>query len=60
EIEIVTAAGATKTEKIKIDKRTQNFSIPVGARPSEIRFDKDMKIPLKSIRTLPSTNSGGN
>jgi aminopeptidase N len=59
EIEIVTA-GATKTEKIKIDKRTQNFSIPVAARPSEIRFDKDMKIPLKSVKTLPLTNSGSN
>ncbi|HEX8369197.1 MAG TPA: M1 family metallopeptidase [Pyrinomonadaceae bacterium] len=59
EIEIVTA-GATKTEKIKIDKRTQNFSIPVNARPSEIRFDKDMKIPLKSVKTLPLTNSGSN
>jgi aminopeptidase N len=59
EIEIA-ANGATKTEKIKIDKRTQNFSIPVDARPGEIRFDKDLKIPLKSIRTLPLITSGNN
>jgi aminopeptidase N len=52
EIEIVTPGGA-KVEKIKIDKRTQTFSIPVERNPSEVRFDKNSKIPLKSIRTLP-------
>jgi aminopeptidase N len=52
EIEIVTASGA-KTEKIKIDKRTQNFSIPVDARPTAVNFDRNMKIPLKSIKTAP-------
>jgi aminopeptidase N len=56
DIEIVTAdgiTGGTKTEKIKIDKRTQTFSIPLDRNPSEVRFDKDSKIPLKSIRILP-------
>jgi aminopeptidase N len=49
EIEIVTPSG-TKIEKIKIDKRTQNFSIPLDENPTDIRFDRNVKIPLKSIR----------
>jgi aminopeptidase N len=52
EIEIVTAGG-TKTEKIRIDKRMQNFSIPVDGKPTEVNFDRNMKIPLKSIKDMP-------
>ncbi|MDQ3801857.1 MAG: M1 family metallopeptidase [Acidobacteriota bacterium] len=59
EIEIAAESGAPKTEKIRIDKRKQSFSIPMDAAPTEIRFDKDMKIPLKSVRILPLTNSKG-
>lgn len=53
EIEIVTPGGGTKVEKIKIDKRVQSFSIPLEENPTGINFDKDLKIPLKSIRTVP-------
>jgi aminopeptidase N len=57
EIEIVTAGGR-KIEKIKIDKRTQNFSIRLDANPTAVHFDKETKIPLKSVNVLPLATSG--
>jgi aminopeptidase N len=53
EVEIETAGGETKREKIRIDKRTQSFSIPVPARPTKINFDPDLKVPLKTVKVLP-------
>jgi aminopeptidase N len=52
EIEITTMHG-TKTEKIKIDKRKQEFSIPVDDKPTAVRYDEKTKIPLKSIKIFP-------
>jgi len=49
--------GETRIEKIKIDKKTQSFSLTVSAPPTEIRIDRDMKIPLKSVRIFPLTTS---
>jgi aminopeptidase N len=48
-VEIKTAKG-TKTEKIKIDKRTQVITIPTDGKPTKITFDKDEKIPLKQLK----------
>lgn len=53
EVEIVTAKGA-KTEKIQIDKRTQTFTLAVDAKPTQINFDKDEKILLKSVKLVPA------
>lgn len=52
EVEIKTAKG-TKTEKIKIEKRSQTFSIQTDGKPTKITFDKDEKIPLKFVKVSP-------
>jgi len=52
EIEITTAAG-TKIEMVEIKKRVENFSIKVEGKPTKIVFDKDEKIPLKSVKIQP-------
>ena len=49
DIEIKTASG-TQTERIEVKKRAENFMFKVSARPTKILFDKDEKIPLKSIK----------
>lgn len=49
DIEIKTAKG-TKTEKIKIDKRSQVISIQTDGKPTKVVFDKDEKIPLKMLK----------
>jgi aminopeptidase N len=49
EVEITTASG-TKTEKIEIKKRVENFSFKVNTKPTKIILDKDEKIPLKLVK----------
>ena len=49
EIEITTPSGAS-TEKILITKRVENFSIKLNEAPTNLVFDKDLKIPLKSVK----------
>ncbi len=49
DVEITTSAGK-QTEKILINKRTQNFTIPLKAKPQVLVFDKSYKIPLKDIK----------
>lgn len=49
EVEIKTASGV-KTEKIEIKNREQKFSIPLNEKPTAIIFDKNLKIPLKSVK----------
>lgn len=49
EVEITTAAGTTN-EKIEVKKRSENFSVKVDGKPSKVVFDKDEKIPLKSVK----------
>ena len=58
EIEITTANG-TKTERIEIRKREETFSLKIDGEPTNIRFDKDEKIPLKSIKIHPLTMAKG-
>lgn len=50
DVEITTTEGAT-TEKIQITKRIENFSLNVKRKPIKVVFDKDEKIPLKSLNT---------
>jgi aminopeptidase N len=52
EVEITTAKGK-KTERIEIKKRTEIFSLKVDDKPTKIVFDKDEKIPLKSVKIQP-------
>ncbi len=52
EIEITTASRV-KTEKLEIKKRVESFSINVDDKPTKIVFDKDEKIPLKSVKLQP-------
>ncbi len=59
EIEITTASGTT-TEKVEIKKRTENFSFKIDGIPSKIVFDKDEKIPLKSVKIQPLTIAKAN
>jgi len=51
EIEITTAKG-TKIEKLEIKKREEVFSLNVDGKPAKIVFDKEEKIPLKTVRIL--------
>ncbi len=55
EVEITTAKG-TETEKIEIKKRMETFSINTDGKPSKIVFDKDEKIPIKTIKTQSLTS----
>ena len=54
EIEIKTANG-TKIEKLEIKNRVENFSFKLSGKPSEIKLDKNEKIPLKTVRIQPLT-----
>ena len=49
----ISTAGGTKTEKIRIDKRKQEFSFQLDDQPTFISFDENLKIPLKSIKVSP-------
>ena len=49
EIEITTATGV-KIENLKITKREETFSIKSDEEPTKIVFDKNEKIPLKTIK----------
>lgn len=49
DVEIKTAKG-TKTEKIKIDKRTQVITVPTDGKPTKVTFDKDEKVPIKMLK----------
>lgn len=51
EIEITTAKG-TKIEKLEIKKREEVFSLNVDGKPAKIVFDKEEKIPLKTVKIL--------
>jgi len=52
EIEIKTTNG-TKTEKLEIKNRVENFSFKLNGKPTEIKLDKNEKIPLKTVRIQP-------
>ncbi len=52
EVEIKTAKE-TKVEKFEIKNRTQVFSIKLKNKPTEIIFDKNEKIPLKTVKINP-------
>jgi aminopeptidase N len=49
EIEIATPSG-TVNEKISITKRDETFTLNLPDAPARIAFDKDLKIPLKSLK----------
>lgn len=53
DVEIKTAKG-TKTEKIKIDKRSQTMNIQTDGKPTKITFDKEEKIPIKMLKVIVS------
>lgn len=55
-VEIKTARGV-KTEKLDIRKRTQIFSIKTDGSPTKLIFDKEEKLPLKTVKlgTLVTT-----
>ena len=48
EIGIKTGAS-TKTEKIRLEKRSQDVEIAVRAKPSKVTIDPSNKIPLKQV-----------
>ena len=56
EVEITTTGGVN-SEKIQIKNREEKFSIKLDGEPTKIVFDKDEKIPLKSIRLEPLKKS---
>jgi aminopeptidase N len=49
EVEFTTPSG-TKTEKIEIKKRVENFTFNVKEKPTKVILDKDEKIPIKSVK----------
>jgi aminopeptidase N len=46
----VTAAGRKTRETLDITRRVQTFTFNSNARPSDVKFDPQEKIPLKSVR----------
>ena len=52
DVEITTSNGK-KTERIEIKKRSETFSISLDGKPLEVFFDKNEKIPIKTIKLLP-------
>jgi aminopeptidase N len=52
EIEIKTKSG-TKTEKLGIKSRRQNFTFKTNGKPIGIKLDANDKIPLKTVRIQP-------
>ena len=55
-VDIKTAKGV-KTEKLDIGKRSQVFSFKTDGPPSHLTFDKEEKLPLKTLKlgTLVTT-----
>jgi len=49
DVEIITATG-TRTEKINVTKREETFSIKSDEAPIGVVFDKNLKVPLKTLR----------
>ncbi len=41
------------TEKIELRKRVETFRFKASSRPTKLVFDKDEKVPLKTIKILP-------
>lgn len=56
EIEITTEKGV-KTETIRVDKREQNFSFKTDGEPTNVILDKNLKIPLKTVKYKPVVES---
>ncbi|HEY0426624.1 MAG TPA: M1 family metallopeptidase [Pyrinomonadaceae bacterium] len=56
DVEVTTESGA-KTETIRINKREQVFSIKVDGQPKNLDFDKNLKIPLKTVKVKPLETS---
>jgi aminopeptidase N len=53
-LEISMRVGTSERKEIlDIDSRTRTFTFPVGARPTNLRVDPDMKIPIMRTRVLP-------
>jgi aminopeptidase N len=52
DLDIHTAKGV-KTESLNVTKRTQMFSFKVDGKPTQLEIDKDMKIPLKTVKIDP-------
>ncbi len=52
DLEIKTLRGDV-TEKIELTKRVATFRLKVPARPTQVIFDKDDKIPIKSLKVHP-------
>lgn len=44
ELEIKDRAKSSRTEKLKITSKSQNFSLPAGARPAEIKLDPHISL----------------
>ena len=56
----ITTANATKTEKIEIKKREETFTFKVDDAPTNIVFDKDEKISLKTLKIQDLAIARGN
>lgn len=52
----ISTVGGTQTEKIEIEKRSENFAFKINGKPTKIIFDKEQKIPLKSVKLQPVGN----
>ncbi len=52
EIQLEFGRSVVKKEVV-LDKRTQSFSFETDGRPTRVKFDKDLKLPLKIISSTP-------
>jgi aminopeptidase N len=50
-VEFTTASGKT-TEPILISKKSETFSMKLSAKPTAIKFDPEMKIPIKTVKLV--------
>lgn len=49
----IKSGSETRSEKIELTKRTGTFSFKLAGRPSRVEFDKDEKVPIKTVKVLP-------
>ena len=48
-----TSPSGTQSEKLEVDKRVQTFAYSLGARPTKIEIDKEVRIPIKTVKVSP-------
>ena len=46
-------AGETVTQPFEITKRTQVFTFKLSSKPSSVKLDPELKVPVKQVKVRP-------